>query len=204
MGGVKESNNTNFIKMKKREKSINAGKPATKSNLVKELTVEVVNERHNALARYIGIPCVVDADAVIEACAPSTEGRMKETELYACYRVNLQPFKGDFNKVSFRAVTDGDDVAFGCIIDKNGNVECVAQAGEPATSTVSLPLTGNSKYLFAAMPAYKGKPQWKNVKVELYNDGLITEIDGALKKLQARIYHLERRLEAVISGSIGC
>lgn len=190
--------------MKKREKSINAGKPATKSNLVKELTVEVVNERHNALARYIGIPCVVDADAVIEACAPSTEGRMKETELYACYRVNLQPFKGDFNKVSFRAVTDGDDVAFGSIIDKNGNVECVAQAGEPATSTVSLPLTGNSKYLFAAMPAYKGKPQWKNVKVELYNDGLITEIDGALKKLQARIYHLERRLEAVISGSIGC
>lgn len=35
-----------------------AGQSAIKSILVKKLTVEVLSERYNALARYLGIPCV--------------------------------------------------------------------------------------------------------------------------------------------------
>lgn len=183
--------------MKNTEKTATAKDVATKSNLIKKLTLEVLNEKHNALARYIGIPCVVDASAIIDGAA-TADGKIKMSKRYVCYRVDLQPFKGDFSNVRFRAAADGEDVVFGYVVDVDGKVEYISSAVEPVVTTTTLPLTRKSKTLYATMPARNGKPEWTDVKVELFNDGLITEINGALNNLQARICELERRVEAAL------
>lgn len=183
--------------MKNTEKTATAKDVAAKSNLIKKLTLEVLNEKHNALARYIGIPCVVDASAIIEGAA-TADGKIKMSKRYACYRVDLQHFKGDFSKVRFRAAADGENVVFGYVVDVDGKVEYISSAVEPVVTTTTLPLTRKSKTLYATMPARNGEPEWTDVKVELFNDGLITEINGALKNLQARICELERRVEAAL------
>ena len=183
--------------MKNNEKTETAKEVAAKSNLIKKLTLEILNEKHNALARYIGVPCVVDASAIIDGAA-TADGKIRMSKNYACYRVDLQPFKGDFSNVRFRAAADGENVVFGYVVDVDGKVEYISSAPEPTITTTTLPLSRKSKTLYATMPAYRGKPEWTDVKVELYNDGLITEINGALNDLQARIYELERRVEATL------
>ena len=173
---------------------------AAKSNLVKKLTLEVLNERHNALARCIGIPCVVEASAVLSG-APSAEGCLKKSKSFACYRVDLLPFKGNFSKVRFRAASNGGNVVFGYIVDNNGNVEGVAKSRTPNTATITLPITKKSKALYAAMPAHGGKPVWENVEVQLYCDGLITEVADAIRTLRSQIIDLERRITAAFAAN---
>ena len=185
--------------MKNNSKTAAAGS-AAKSNLVKKLTLEVLNERHNALARLIGIPCVVEASAVLSG-APSAEGCLKKSKSFACYRVDLLPFKGNFSKVRFRAASNGGNVVFGYIVDKSGNVECVAEAKKPDTGTITMPLTTESKALYAAMPAHAGKPVWENVKVDLLCDGIITEVADAMHTLHSQIMDLERRVAAAFAAN---
>ena len=185
--------------MKNNSKTAAAGS-AAKSNLVKKLTLGVLNERHNALARHIGIPCVVDANAVFSG-APTADGRLKKSKAYACYRVDLHHFKGDFSKVRFRAATNGGNVVFGYIVDNNGCVECVAKNNTPGIATVTLPVTTKSKALYAAMPARSGKPAWENVKVELLCDGIITEVATAIHTLHSQIADLERRVAAAFAAN---
>ena len=109
----------------KKECNLNSAKcSGVKSNLVDKLSLEVLSERHNALARYIGIPCVVEADSVFKGAAMA-DGTIGQPKGYACYRVDLGHFKGDFSRVRFRAVGDGKNVAFGFLVDKDGKVEYV-------------------------------------------------------------------------------
>ena len=173
---------------------------AVKGNLVEKLTLDILSDRHNALARYMGIPCVVDATAMLSGAA-TLDGGLKKKKLYAGYCVELQPFKGEFSKIRFRAANNGEDVVFGYIVDCDGNIESMSQSDEARISTVTLPLTPNSRTLYASLPAYKGKPEWENVTVELINDGIIPNVEKAINNLHSKICALEKRVEKAIRGN---
>ena len=181
-------------KKKDFDKDCNATSIA-ETNLFKKVTLEVLNEKHNALARYIGIPCVVEASAVLDS-AVCDNVRAGNGGNYLCYRVDLRHFKGEFAKVCFRAATDCNYMALGYIVDKNGRVECAAQAKKSGSAVVTMPLTANSDALFASVPAKNGKPKWRNIAVELLgNGGVIQKVNDALNTLLGRIEALENRLE---------
>ena len=184
--------------MKKIKKMNPANNPVQETNLVKKVTLEILNKRHNALVRYLGIPCVVHATEVFNGAvkADATVVRSKD---YACYRVDLTPFKNEFDKIRFRATTDGGDVAFGMLVDKDDNLESIAKADKPGEATVVMPLSAKSKTLFATMPLKNGKPAWRNVKVELLsNDGVIANVNDALNTLLDRIQALESRFQEFV------
>ena len=107
---------------------------AVNGNLVEKLTLDILSERHNALARYIGIPCEVNASAMLSGAATSA-GCLKKKKSYAGYRVDLQYFKGEFSKIRFRAASNGEDVVLGYIVDSDGNVESLSQADSPTIAT---------------------------------------------------------------------
>lgn len=177
----------------------NNATPKETSTLVKEVTLKILSERHNALARYIGVPCVIEASKVLEG-AVMTDGCVVQSKEYACYRVDLEPFKGEFDKIRFRAVTNGKNVAFAMLVDDGGNVELIARNDKPAEGTVVMPLTARSRTLFATMPVKKGKPAWKNPTVELLsNGGVIAEVNEALTTLLGKIEALEERLEVYLA-----
>ena len=173
---------------------------AVNGNLVEKLTLDVLSDRHNALARYIGIPCEVNASAMLSGAATSA-GCLKKKKSYAGYRVDLQHFKGEFSKIRFRAASNGEDVVLGYIVDCDGNVESLSQADYPTIATVNLPLTPKSRTLYATLPAYKGKPAWENVTVELLHDGILTKVEKALNTLHSQICVLEKRVAEAICGN---
>ena len=173
---------------------------AVKGNLVEKLTLDILSERHNALARYMGIPCVVDATAMLSGAATSA-GCLKKKKSYAGYRVDLQYFKGEFSKIRFRAASNDEDVVFGYIVDCDGNIESMSQSDETLISTVTLPLTPKSRTLYASLPAYKGKSEWENVTVELLHDGILTKVEKALNTLHSQICALEKRVAEAICGN---
>ena len=184
--------------MKKNKKANQANNDVHESNLVNKVTLEILNKRHNALARYIGIPCTVPATEVFKGAvmADATVAHSKE---YACYRVDLTPFKGEFDRIRFRATADGKDVAFGMLVDKNGDMESIAKADEPGEARINIPLSAKSKTLFATMPLKNDRPAWKDVTVELLtNGGIITEVSDAFSTLHGRIHDLERRFEELV------
>ena len=169
------------------------------SNLVKKLTLEILNQRHNALARYIGIPCVVEANEILKG-AVMANGSINDAKNFASYRVDLSPFKGEFNKVRFRAASNGKDIAFAMIVANDDSFEFIAEGGDAGEGEVVLPLTPKSKTLYVTMPAKNGKPVWKNPKVELLtNGGIISEVSVALNSLLGRIQDLEARFENVFA-----
>ena len=182
-----------------KECNLNSAKcSGVKSNLVDKLSLEVLSERHNALARYIGIPCVVEADSVFKGAAMA-DGTIGQPKGYACYRVDLGHFKGDFSRVRFRAVGDGKNGAFGFLVDKDGKVEYVAKADCRQAGRVSVPLTADTRTLYATIPTKKGKPAWKDIQVELLCDGIIANINEALNCLLGKIQSLESRFESMES-----
>ena len=184
--------------MKKTKKVNPANNPVQETNLVKKVTLEILNKRHNALARYLGIPCVVHATEVFNGAvkADATVVRSKE---YACYRVDLSPFKGEFDRIRFRATSNGGDVVFGMLTDKDGNLDYIAKADKPGEATINIPLSAESKTLFATMPLKNGKPAWANITVELLsNDGLIANVNDALNTLLGRIQALEARFQELV------
>ena len=173
---------------------------AVNGNLVEKLTLEILSDRHNALARYIGIPCEVNASAMLNGAATSA-GCLKKKKSYAGYRVDLQHFKGEFSKIRFRAASNGEDVVFGYIVDCDGNIESLSQSDHPTIATVTLPLTPQSRTLYATVPAFKGKPEWENVTVELLHDGILTKVEKALNTLHSQICTLEKRVAEVMCGN---
>lgn len=182
------------MKNKKNENGVN--KSAVKSNLVKKLTLEVLNERHNALARYIGIPCVVEASEILNG-AVMVNGSVVPSKEFACYRVDLGCFKGDFDQVRFRATSNGKDVAFAMLLGGDETLDYIAASKEAVTKTITIPLTPKSTTLFVTMPAKNCKPKWKNPKVELLckGGGIIAQVNDALNTLFEKIQDLERRFE---------
>ena len=181
------------MKNKKNEKEVN--KSVKQGNLVKKLTLEVLSERHNALARYIGIPCVVEASEIFSGAVMSN-GSVVQSNEFACYKVDLGCFKGDFDQVRFRATSSGGKVAFAVLLDSDDALEFVAAAKEAATKTIVIPLTPDSKTLFVTMPAKNGKPKWKNPKVELLSKGgILSQVNDALNTLLGKIQALEKRVE---------
>ena len=188
--------------MKNTRKAKTEEKEAKKSNLVKKMTLEVLNERHNALARYMGIPCVVEATELLNGAVMS-DGSVGCSKDFACYRVDLKPFKGDFSRIRFRAASNGKDVVLGHLVDKNGNIEAVATTDKSGIAQVTLPLSNVSNTLFATMPAKNGKPKWKNITVELLCDGgVIGEVNTALNTLLGMIRKLEKRVEEIADRNV--
>ena len=184
--------------MKKNKKSNPVNNDVQESNLVKKITLEGLYKRHNALARYIGIPCIVPATEVYNG-AVMADGTVMHSKNYACYRVDLSPFNGEFDRIRFRAITDGEDVVFGMLVDKRGDLESIAQADKPGEATINIPLSKKSKTLFATMPLKKGKPAWENVTVELLgSNGVIPNVNDALCTLLGRIKELEQRIEELV------
>lgn len=168
-----------------------------KSNLFKKVTVEVLNERHNALARYLGIPCVVEANEVLESVAVDGVCAGNGGE-FVCCKVELRHFKGEFAKVRFSAAASSKDMVLGFTVDRKGKVECVAAAKGAGTALVTLPLTKESDVLYVSVPAKNGKPKFANFSVELLGEkGVINEVNDALNSLLERIVALE---ESVASG----
>lgn len=186
----------------KKKKATNPSNPSNndvqESNLVNKVTLEILNKRHNALARYLGIPCTVPATEVLNG-AVMANGAVMHSNDYACYRVDLAPFKGEFDRIRFRATANGDDVVFGMLVDKDGNLESIAKADKPGEATINIPLSTKSKTLFATMPLKKGKPAWKNVTVELLtNGGVIANVNDALNTMLGRIKALEARFQQLL------
>ena len=166
--------------------------------LVKKVTLEILQKRHNALARYLGIPCTVQATDVFNG-AVMADATVVHSKEYACYRVDLAPFKGDFDRVRFRATADGENVVYGMLVDKDGDLECIAKADKSGEATINMPLSTKSKMLFATMPLKKGKPAWGNVTVELLaSNGVIPNVNDALCTLLGRIQDLEQRFQELV------
>ena len=184
--------------MKKKKEANPSNNDVQESNLVNKVTLEILNKRHNALARYLGIPCTVPATEVLNG-AVMANGAVMHSNDYACYRVDLAPFKGEFDRIRFRATANGDDVVFGMLVDKDGNLESIAKADKPGEATINIPLSTKSKTLFATMPLKKGKPAWKNVTVELLtNGGVIANVNDALNTMLGRINALEARFQQLL------
>ena len=184
--------------MKKKKEANPSNNDVQESNLVNKVTLEILNKRHNALARYLGIPCTVPATEVLNG-AVMANGAVMHSNDYACYRVDLAPFKGEFDRIRFRATANGDDVVFGMLVDKDGNLESIAKADKPGEATINMPLSTKSKTLFATMPLKKGKPAWKNVTVELLtNGGVIANVNDALNAMLGRIKALEARFQQLL------
>jgi hypothetical protein len=172
-----------------------------KSNVVEKLSLEALAGKHDALARYLGVPCVVEAGAVFSG-AVMPDGRVGDVRGYACYCVDLEPYSGEFNKVRFRAAAGGDNVAYGSLVDKDGNVDSVAECKGCGETVVVMPLNSRVKRLFATMPLKKGRPAWKNVKVELLRDGAVKEIGDCFGYLHEKICSLEKRIESILSAPV--
>lgn len=184
--------------MKKKKAANPSNNDVQESNLVNKVTLEILNKRHNALARYLGIPCTVPATEVLNG-AVMANATVVHSNDYACYRVDLAPFKGEFNRIRFRATANGDDVVFGMLVDKDGDMESIAKADKPGEAIINMPLSTKSKTLFATMPLKKGKPAWKNVTVELLtNRGVIANVNNALNTMLARIKALEARFQQLL------
>lgn len=184
--------------MKKNKKTKPSNNDVQESNLVKKVTLEILNKRHNALARYLGIPCTVPATEGLDGAVMANATVVCSKE-YACYRVDLEPFKGEFDRIRFRATADGKDVVYGMLVDKHGNLESIAKADTPGEATINMPLSAKSKTLFATMPLKNGKPAWENVTVELLtNNGVIANVNEALCTLLGRIQALEQRIQKLV------
>ena len=185
-----------MTKRKKEKLANNAAEQET--TLVKKATLEILQKRHNALARYLGIPCTVSAAEVFNG-AVMADATVVHSKEYACYRVDLAPFKGDFDRVRFRATADGENVVYGILVDKDGDLECIAKVDKSGEAIINMPLSTKSKMLFATMPLKKGKPAWDNVTVELLaSSGVISNVNDALNSLLGRIQDLEQRFQELV------
>ena len=155
-----------------------------------EKNIKELCKRHNALARYVGVPCCIEPEkitrypAVLEEHGALCRG-------FGGYRVPLAAFKGHFNRVRFRGMGNGKHVVCGYVVDKDGYVESFARMPESDDGWAVLPLTPDSHALFASVPLKKGKPVWKDITVQLYGNSMRTEIDSVFQILSERIAALE-------------
>lgn len=172
------------------------------NNAAEELTLELLALRHDALARYVGVPCYVDPDVVTNNPAIIDEQGIM-CDGYAGYEVALPPFVGDFNEVVFSAASNGDNVVCGYIVDKDGKVEAVVKCNATDGAMVKLPLTSNSCKLYATMPNKDGKPASENIIIKFYADGLHTDYQRMFTEILSRVIKLEKEFKMYkqISGT---
>lgn len=184
--------NQNFTKTKKCSNKV--VRDDSCSNFKNKLTLEILAESHNALARYIGIPCVLDYPVITNTAAiPSEQGSVCEG--FGGYRIPLASFKGDFSEIKFRGAGNNDNVVCGYIVDKEGNIETVAEVANDDDGSCVLPVTPNSRTLYASVPFQDGKPVWENIDVELQNQGLYSKFTDAILHILERIIQLEAEVE---------
>ena len=180
-------------------------KPHPSKNGTAECRTIVDNlcERHNALARYVGVPCTVEPQkitrypAVLEEHGAYCRG-------FGGYRIPLSPFKGEFNKIRFRGMGNGKEVVCGYVIDKDGYVESFVRMPGDDDGWAVLPITPESHALFASVPLVKGKPAWDDIHVQLYGDSLTSEMGEAITALAERVTALEQTLYSRHAGSADC
>lgn len=180
--------------MENRKKQKHDNKEHNNSNVVDKMTLKVLYDKHNALARYIGIPCVVEPSEVMDGAAMA-DGSIARSKEYMSYRIDLRPFKGHFKKIRFRAASNGADIVFGFIKGKSGKIECVAGSDITDSGSIILPLSEESASLVATIPANNGCPLWKNISAELLCDGVISEVNDALNYLLGKLQELERKMD---------
>lgn len=165
-----------------------------KSNVVEKLTLELLAERHNALARYLGVPCYIEPDSVTSFPAiPGEQG--KQCEGYAGYSATLVPFAGDFDEVVFTAQGNGNDVVCGYIVDKEGKIESVAETPIIERALVRLPLTPNSHKLYASMQVSDDKPVEEDITIKLFSGGMINQYHHLMTEILSRVMKLEKDFE---------
>lgn len=176
---------------KKTVNGVHRGKPLHSKNETSESTLNELCRRHNALARYVGVPFVIEPKkitrypAVLEEHGAICSG-------FGGYRIQLSPFRGGFCSVRFRGMGNGNDVVCGYVIDKDGYIESFARMPCSSDGWTELPLTSKSHALFASVPLRHGKPVWKNIAVELLCDSMRTGIENVVTKLSDRITALEQ------------
>lgn len=194
--------------MNKAGKTNNSANEAVKSSPSKgnipeyRTIVDSLCKRHNALARYVGVPCTIEPQritrypAILEEHGAYCRG-------FGGYRIPLAPFRDEFNKIRFRGMGNGKQVVCGYVIDKNGYVESfVRMPGEDGWAI--LPITPDSHALFASVPLVKGKPAWDDIHVQLYGDSLTSEMGEAITALAERVTALEQTLYRRHAGSADC
>lgn len=179
--------------MKKKNQTI---KTDSKENKM----LKVLIERHNALARYVGVPYCIDPDVV----ASSPASFDKHGKLFAdfpAYKVSLAPYVDDFNNVVFSASNNGKDTVCGYILDKDGNIESVAKAPVVDGAMLSLPLTPESHTLIASVPAIDGKPAPEDILIRLNSFGLHTDFKRVMTEILSRVMELEDKFKELCSSS---
>ena len=194
--------------MNKAGKTNNSANEAVKSSPSKgnipeyRTIVDSLCKRHNALARYVGVPCTLEPQritrypAILEEHGAYCRG-------FGGYRIPLAPFRDEFNKIRFRGMGNGKQVVCGYVIDKNGYIESfVRMPGEDGWAI--LPITRDSHALFASVPLVKGKPAWDDIRVQLYGDSLTSEMGEAITALAERVTALEQTLYSRHAGSADC
>ena len=194
--------------MNKAGKTNNSANEALKSSPSKgnipeyRTIVDSLCKRHNALARYVGVPCTIEPQritrypAILEEHGAYCRG-------FGGYRIPLATFRDEFNKIRFRGMGNGKQVVCGYVIDKNGYVESfVRMPGEDGWAI--LPITPDSHALFASVPLVKGKPAWDDIHVQLYGDSLTNEMGEAITARAERVTALEETLYRRHAGSADC
>lgn len=170
-----------------------------------KITLELLAERHDALARYVGVPCYVNPDAVSNIPAIPTE-QGKPCKGFAGYDVSLAPFVEDFDEIVFTGETNNGDVVCGYIVDKDGKIESVADKPIKPGALLKLPLTPNSHKLYATVAADKGKVETDNIIIKLYSSGMRTEYQRVFTEILSRVMKLEEELKdhKQTCNSAGC
>ena len=168
------------------------GNTVTNSN--EKLTLELLSERHNALARYVGVPFYVNPDVVASHPA-SIDIQNRLFKDFAVYRVSLSAYVEDFDEVVFSAASHGKDIACGYIVDKDGNIESVAKHAKTDGAMVKLPLTQKSQMLVASVPNSDGKVAPDDIIVKLYSDGLLGDFKRVMSEILSRVMSLEKGFE---------
>lgn len=190
--------------MKQTTKS-NAPLKDVNNNSTEELTLELLALRHDELARYVGVPCYIDPDAVTKAPA-IVDGNGKLIKGFGGYNVSLAKYSEDFNEVVFSAASNGNDVVCGYIVDKEGKIETVAKSNATDGAMVKLPLTLKSHMLYATMPNKDGKAAPDDIIIKLYADGMRADYKRVFTEILSRVMKLEKEFKMYkkISGIDFC
>ena len=153
-------------------------------------TIKRLLQRRNALARYVGRPCVLSPDRIRPYPAILHEYGMR-SKGFGGYRIQLAPFNGIFKQVKFRGKGNGNDVVSGYIIDKQGGIESFALSPDTPDGYTTLSLTPNSLALYASVPMEGKRAVWDNITVELHTGVADERIERVIKNMSLRLLKLE-------------
>lgn len=179
------------------EKSVTSQSPELFDGIAMRMyTIKRLLQRRNALARYVGRPCVLSPDRIRPYPAILHEYGMR-SKGFGGYRIQLAPFNGIFKEVKFRGKGNGNDVVSGYIIDKQGGIESFALSPDTPDGYTTLPLTPNSLALYASVPMEGKRAVWENITVELHTGVADEHLERVVKKMSLRLLKLEYEVGAL-------